>query len=72
MSHLILPKNYDPLIDLMESQRAINKRLLSAGAGLRPQLEACISPPLRRSENGTQRQSQRRGKKSKFYAKGHR
>ena len=25
MSHLILPKNYDPLIDLMESQRAIKK-----------------------------------------------
>lgn len=25
MSHLILPKDYDPLIDLMESQRAIKK-----------------------------------------------
>lgn len=25
MSHLILPQNYDPLIDLMESQRAIKK-----------------------------------------------
>lgn len=25
MSHLILPENYDPLIDLMESQRAIKK-----------------------------------------------
>ena len=25
MSHLILPENYDPIIDLMESQRAIKK-----------------------------------------------
>ena len=25
MSHLILPENYDSLIDLMESQRAIKK-----------------------------------------------
>ena len=31
MSNLILPENYDPLIDLMESQRAIKK----AGACLR-------------------------------------
>ena len=45
MSHLILPENYDPMIDLMESQRAIKKikdyfqQELAYGLNL----EACIS-----------------------------
>ena len=54
MSHLILPKNYDPLIDLMESQRAIKKikdyfqQELAYGLNLRR-----VSAPLRKRDSTT-------------------
>ena len=52
MTNLILPENYDPLIDLMESQE--NKRLFSAGTGIRSQFETSFGAAVRRPEYRSQ------------------
>ena len=73
MGKLLIPEGYTPVIDYMESQRAIKKikDFLSAGAGVRPEAQKSIRAAVCGSGNGTERQPQRRREDGQLYREGY-